>query len=532
MTPWRHLLTALMCLSLIVCSFAPPSAASSVLEIKGNHFFFHMSADSFQRLSYEQRSEWLAEQTFGVMAYAQRYTKCTDVVEILSRLRVVQPGEIEIVNQIDSKKAGEYRQNILFSTNLPHFKKQEDLLREKYDFLTEIDEEMKDVSFEEISGKLYGFSDTEARQPQFTIRGKSYMERAMIYRDIAASAGGRESSDETGRMQALLDWTYVNVSNHFVREIPGGPNYYDFNDIPLELMLRGMGDCDRSAWVLATLAFHIGLESHVVFLYRTRDDIQSFHTVAEIKVDDAWVTVDPYNHKLYTKNVYELSKTDTDFRNSCVLLNPVEPHAFLPVMSLAELICRFYIPDQRLFFSIDNAAAEFAGELLGPKTKPVYVNDLSDKIFQKISKKSAASFDNTFYIDQICASRWDYPFWLRAYYMHDIWSRMKKRMYPFLDDLRQARTEQLLGHYEQAELLFSYSPPTVPDLLLFYEERDYFVILNHYFQKKLRGLASEVSAFQEKHPGSPHMKILKWIVDQSSNSPKQPHGAAKAGRIP
>ena len=119
-----------------------------------------------------------------------------------------------------------------------------------------------------------------------------------------------------------------------------------------------MGACDRSAWSLATLAYYGGLDCHIVYLFRD-PALPSNHTVMEVKTERGWQVVDPFNNRIYDEGAWDLSKKNPYYKNCSIYLNPVEAHALLPVVKLAEMICRAYVPDQRMFFDVEEAAKQF-----------------------------------------------------------------------------------------------------------------------------------------------------------------------------
>jgi len=109
--------------------------------------------------------------------------------------------------------------------------------------------------------------------------------RATADRLVAGTPGDRE------RLESLMEWTYENVRPQYAAPNRVVPDNY------LDIVRRGHGYCDQSAHVFATLAYHAGYDSRLLFL-RAPDGV-SPHTVAEVEVDGSWILVDPWMGEIF-----------------------------------------------------------------------------------------------------------------------------------------------------------------------------------------------------------------------------------------
>lgn len=488
----------------------------SDIEFDGNTILFHMPPEKFTALPYAKRAQFLSQQVSAVVSYVKARTGHSDIVEILCRLKPVAPGKIQIMDECDSEWMSAISCNYLFSTHLRFSRAQGDFIQR---MVSTLNQEMgMGLDEKEFLRKMTGFSDTGFLRDRMTPGDIRYLERTMTCRDIARGVIGDPTRPDLEKLDALMDWTFVNVSGHFERTIPGYEDFVDFNDIPLELMLRGMGDCDRSVWVLTRLAYQIGLESHVVYLHRPgAEGGASFHTIAEVRTDQSWKAVDPFNNLIYDKGIVGLS-VDTDFfKHSSIYVNHTSPKSFLPIMKIAELIVRSYIPDQRLFFDIKKSVAGFLADVYGndlPPDKPAkYLMAMSDNFAVQMGP-----YDVAF-------SRWEFPFWLRGYYYQNAYQVYKYRKLPFLAKLREARLSQVLGRYEEAGGLFETLKKTTDGDPRFMEERDYFIILNEFYKKEFKAVERDALEYRTAHPDSPRNIMLRYILAHSLKQMNRLHDA-------
>ncbi|OGH59262.1 MAG: hypothetical protein A3G34_02985 [Candidatus Lindowbacteria bacterium RIFCSPLOWO2_12_FULL_62_27] len=502
----------------VICVLAARSlitkgrSVSHEVEFAGNVITFHPGTDKFRGLSHEERADHLARLAEEVLGYAQTQTGLQSAADLVPRLRPGGPGEILIGGTADASAAETLRNNERFGQSIPVSEKWKFQISSLVDEITERDGRPhgRAISRDGAVIRLAGVSDTEFRSLRLSQETRHYMARAMIYRDIVLAAGAGPNIPDHEKLEALLDWTFVNVSAHFEREVPPYPRLVDYNDVPLGLMLRGMGDCDRSVWVLATLAWHAGFEANIVYLHRTIGAI-SFHAVAEIKLNGRWRAVDPYNNRLYDESVIELSKHDPDFKYARVMFNPFEPEGLLPAVKVAEMIGRFYAPGQRLFFDIQKPVKTFVADHFSGKNPQEYIDRTTAQILLHTSRGELVRLPGA----DVFIRRWDHPFLLRVYYYEDMWRLKKEADFPFMKTLRRPRIDQLTGRYKEAALAFASLSRDGGDTGLYGEEREYFMILNEYDEKDFTSVEKNVRAYRKKYPLTPRNIMLGYLLAHS-----------------
>ena len=397
------------------------------IEFAGDRIVFHTTPEQFLALSYDQRADLISRQVSAVVHYVKALTGAFDIADVVSRPDSRGGAEFRIGMDPNSDLIQIMACNYAFSTNIRCHPNQAAFFRK---MLTDLNRATGfDFKLEDFLDRACGFSDTDFMQADLSDGAKRYIARAMIIRVISRAIIGDGKHSAREKLERLMDWTFINVSNHFTRVIDGYEEFVDFNDIPLELMLRGMGDCDRSAWVLSRLAHHAGLEGHVVYLHRPgMEGRASFHTIAEIRTDRGWVAVDPFNDLIHEKGVVELSRDTDYFKHSWIFINSSPAQAFLPVMRLAEMICRIYVPDQRLFRDVRQATASYLADCYGSSVSP----DKTMKLLQCMTGSHACRPAS----DEVSLTRWEFPFWMRGYYFQNAYLIYKYRKLPFLEKLR------------------------------------------------------------------------------------------------
>lgn len=510
------------------CGVLPSFAGD--LNHAGNAITFQLPPDSFTALSYLDRVKKLAEQARFVIHYAKGFTGCTDLTDILSRLKAVEPHTIVIQDAADSELARSFRNATRFSTNLVAYDRQEQVIRYFLDMI-QSDDPSHSISYDHVRQRAFGFSESKHQSASMTSADSQYLERSMIYRDIAAAqgAGAKAGRTATEKLESLLDWTFLNASNHFERIKPPHGRFYDYNDRPLELMLRGMGSCDRSVWVLTTLAFHAGFDCRLVELFRESQFV-SFHTVAEVKTEQGWQVVDPYNNIIFKESAWAKSKTDPAYKRCSIFLNPIEPQALLPMMKLYEMLARMYIPDQRFYLDVQQAARTFVRDHVFPLGRADRIPSLAQEYLTAITEPPAgpseASANPKITVGDVSLGRWDLPFWVRGYYSDNLFKKIKDANLPFLKTLRPARLHQLAGRYDEADRLFESIKHLPEDKTgMFHEELDYYRILNRFYKKDYSAVEQSVAQYRQTYPDGPRNTMLLYILAHSLEQTRR-HGEA------
>jgi len=134
------------------------------------------------------------------------------------------------------------------------------------------------------------------------------LHKELVYTIIVDSNIKKDDSKQ-GQIDSLFNFT----RNHlFVF-----PGYKPIVESPLNILIRGIGWCDRQSYVFMKLLEEIGIKGRLIFLYR-KDAGESNHSVSEIYFNNEWIIYDP----LYAQ-VYKNKKTDQ-------LLSVSEIHELVP----------------------------------------------------------------------------------------------------------------------------------------------------------------------------------------------------------
>jgi len=91
---------------------------------------------------------------------------------------------------------------------------------------------------------------------------------------------------ELGKAQALIDWVQLHV-----RPQTSAPTTVITDDY-VNIIKRGWGYCDQMAHVFATMATYVGLDAKQLLLFK--DNGESPHTLAMVKIDDKWRIASPW----------------------------------------------------------------------------------------------------------------------------------------------------------------------------------------------------------------------------------------------
>jgi len=278
-----------------------------------------------------------------------------------------------------------------------------------------------------------------------------YVERADWYRRIALHAAPSGSDEE--RALALFEWTVRNVQSSC-----GNAEGEDVGVFPLDIIKRGYGLCDRSAWVFVTLLRFTGLDGCVIYL-RDEKTGESHHTIAGALLRNRIYLFDTYcglpvadlsTGKILTFDevVNQPQKLDalqvdgerfpmksSDFKSATVFL-AVEPEAITPEIRLAEEILAQGGYEIRLHCDYEAELMRLAEGIFGRKdfsSSPPVI--------------SSAQSDNQ-------VALWDYPFRIGWLLHYD--PMYQKRIHSLLsryEMLSGARLAQATGRFDEAEAL-------------------------------------------------------------------------------
>ncbi len=122
-----------------------------------------------------------------------------------------------------------------------------------------------------------------ARSALLEPRDAAYLAERIRLRATAAAAT-RGATTDGERAERLFDLV--------VREVaPVAPD--DLHERPEEILVRGYGACDQSAWALVALAEQVGIPGVIVYL-RPTPDAPSPHTLAALRIGPGWRLYDPF----------------------------------------------------------------------------------------------------------------------------------------------------------------------------------------------------------------------------------------------
>ena len=337
--------------------------------------------------------------------------------------------------------------------------------------------------------RRYKLIPGEITRKSYDINDISYIQRCIKYNETAINIiRGRKAEQE--RILALFDWVYRNISI----ATPGE----DYPALPLDLMLRGYGCCDRSAWIFATLAEQIGYHSNIFYL-RDPETMVSPHTVALILMNDKWVVFDTYTGIYFRKNGEPAGLKDItekpslthhvpkyrEYWSKCFdkgsIWVPVEAEASLHRMQLVQ---------------------ELAGQFL-PYSPKIYHNPVRKLLFtlKTLNTKmpSTRRIDLPFKIGNNPIDIWFYPFKLRLHYLSGEFGGSVKKHNPALEYYLNARATFLSGNYQEAleeyAALLEKSPNTD-----YSDDLSYFKSLCMFELKNWEDASRELTKYLEDYP--------------------------------
>ncbi|HOL47805.1 MAG TPA: transglutaminase domain-containing protein [bacterium] len=478
---------------------------NNLIEFDNNIIKIKITQKEFEQKSYNEKVEILSQTSNQIINYVSNYFNSNDIVFIISSLKEDKNNQIIITKQPDKRIEKILNSNILFATDLKQSIFHNKLIKNIVDNLNK--QFGYKYEFDKIAENTEGFTDTQVYNVHLNEYRKKYIIRALMYHDIAKSIIGQNLKSDEEKIMELFDWVYINISKN--SEILYN---YDFNDLPLYLMIRGAGACDRSAWVLCTLAYHLGFDAHLIYLYKNLEDTESFHTVAEIKVNNKWYVFDPYNYKIYKESIYQLSKKDKNFKYSMIFFNSLESRSLLPIMKLVEIIAETILDNQKFSFDIFNSIYSYILHIdefkINKKNYKEFCESLTNDIINKINELNAIRLEPL----TIRFARWDYPFRLKGYYFDNFWNTVKKEAFPFIEIIENVRMKQLLGKYEEADKIFEELLKTNTNNKFFESEVEYFHILNTYYQKSYKEIPELIEEYLNKYPESKRKEILLILL--------------------
>lgn len=337
---------------------------------------------------------------------------------------------------------------------------------------------------DEVMSNFYNMADIE------------YFWRCVNYQRIARQIIKDCKTDEEKAM-ALFDWTYRNVGIVKEKRV--------LFALPYDIMLRGYGLCDRSSWVLTTLANQAGFKGSIYMLLDP-DTGASPHTVALIYLLDKWVVFDTYyGFVLKMKDGKTLAGLNDIIDNPSLtgmyppygnngfmpfkqgLLGlPLEAEAGLPRIKVIQDVVDEIFPDapnvyrnmlERLHFTIKT--------LLG------YDYDPDNPFTFPFRDKNR----------QYIIGSWFYPYMLKPFYAQGLFVKQQKKEDPAVEYYQAARYSFLLGDYRKAVSQFDELLKTSPDAK-YSSDMEYFKCLCYFGAKEYKKTVSELERYLQDYPDS------------------------------
>lgn len=296
--------------------------------------------------------------------------------------------------------------------------------------------------------KPYGFSEDELQEKFLNTRDMEHISRSIIYKKIADKILKDKKLSVIEKAETFFDWTVRNIS----QSCSGREDYAAF---PIDIMIRGYGVCDRSSWVLVTLARQVGIKGNIFYLIDPAEKT-SPHTVALVYIDDKWCVLDPYK-EIILKNPEDSSLVGIDE----ILGNPSLIEKFYPKdpnfhKAFDEGI--FWIPGEpRCYFPkmaiIEEIIQELTGETPRIHWDLTEETDLAIKTFLRTALPSEADFEKIFFSvrdKKVRVGIWFYPFGLEQYYFSGKFLANIEKNLPHLFFYKEPRLDYLQGGHEEA----------------------------------------------------------------------------------
>lgn len=267
-----------------------------------------------------------------------------------------------------------------------------------------------------------------------------YIRRTVIYKQLVKRLIRGLQSDRDIVFK-LFDWTFRNISLH-IREDVGAK----INGFPYDYMLRGFGMCDRSAWVLATLAFQAGYNANVISMPN--------HAITQIYLEDQWALFDPHYGVIYKDKERLIGLEDQSGIKAVIKNNDIihdnmfdnlmssnivticEPYAIMPKMEILQNILDRNSDDPpRVYYDI-------LGEL------SFSISTISSSLGTKIKTPLVVpyKFPGMGYGVMV----WLFPFEIRHFHNRGIYNKNMEKLYADTKYCEKARELQIMGDFENA----------------------------------------------------------------------------------
>ncbi|MFH1738845.1 MAG: transglutaminase domain-containing protein [bacterium] len=348
----------------------------------------------------------------------------------------------------------------------------------------------------------WGLDPTTIEEKRFTVDDSRYIRRCHFLQRIADRVTSGSSS-ELEKTERLLDWVFRHIA-FFEPDV--------INIGALDILLRGYGVCDRSAWVLALLCQRAGLPATVVLLGRptvTGRDLAEFdstHTLCQVLVSGQWLLCDTIQGTFVT---HEDSGERATLKEILARLE-AEPEN----TSLQETFDGYHQAGVGAVFEADGTFPRF--RLLDPYMRviPPY-----PAVFEDLDKSLEIAYSAVPEVDGKRTNEtgvWDYPFYSRTSYNDAEFLAYREKILAPLESYRDARILQLLGFPIQAIHAYARSVETSPPEAE--EDLIYFMAQCHYETGVLQNAETGFQMYLEKYPNG---RWRPWAIYQLARAKEE-----------
>ena len=274
----------------------------------------------------------------------------------------------------------------------------------------------------------------------FSIEDSRYIRRCYFLQRITDQVVSGCRDDEE-KVERLLDWVFRHIAFYEPEAVEVSP---------MDILLRGYGVCDRSAWVLALLCERAGLPVSIVLLGKPVTEEFSSHTLCQVLVSGRWLLCDTtqgtflgfgqegvpatLDHIILRldreKDNAALQEKYGAFREAGIGV-VCEAEGSFPRFSLLEPYLRVIPPHASVFV------------------------DLQARLALAATALSQAEADRKNSIGV-----WDYPFFSLSTYRNPLFAAVRKKNLARMLAYRDARILQLLGFPREAVQAYTKSAET------------------------------------------------------------------------
>jgi len=353
-----------------------------------------------------------------------------------------------------------------------------------------------------------------------------YLRRISLYHHLASRLTSEINSPDE-KLHALFDWTIRNIQSAPIPSRPELPAW------PAQVMLRGYGACDRSAWVFVSLARQLGFRAYLVVLWDPASDT-SPHTLAGVLGRGKLLLFDtlygipinlPSGEPAGLNDVIEnpgvlssLNEVFPDypvhlvhFQNAIVTIAP-EPPALNSSMAALQSALTHLAPPPQVSMNLNEEVAALAETLYG-QTDPATLK------LRYTDPRRPYSID-----------LWGYPFNLRRELQTAQGHEAAAAAYANIAPLLPAREAQILGDLETSLRIYAslLSPGVLPSPVA--ADAEYFRALAMYDLGLYEDAASQLLAYLASHPDGPWLESATYNLALAMEKSHRPEKAKDAYR--